>query len=61
MQLLYRSGLQSGRQNRSESLTISHLEFVTLTGLANLVTSILATGSAWFPPPDALKPATDAE
>ena len=44
----------AGDRLRGTSLTISHLEFVTLSGLEHLTTNILNDNSSWFPRLDGL-------
>jgi hypothetical protein len=39
----------AGDRMRGTSLTISHLEFVTLSGLGDLTKNILNWGNSWFP------------
>lgn len=44
----------AGDRLRGGSLTISHLEFVTISGLEHLTGGILGPGGSWFPSLDAL-------
>ena len=41
---------EAGDRVRGSNLTISHLEFVTLSGLDDLTKSVLCPGNSWFPP-----------
>jgi hypothetical protein len=41
---------EAGDRVRGSNLTISHIEFVTLSGLDDLTKSILCPGDSWFPP-----------
>jgi len=40
---------EAGDRMRGASLTISHLEFVTLSGLDDMTKSMLSPGNSWFP------------
>ena len=46
----------AGNTMRGTKLTISHLEFVTLTGLELLTKNILIQGNSWFPSSDVSSP-----
>ena len=46
---------EAGDRMTGASLTISHLEFVTLSGLEALTRSILSSGNSWFPPIDTIR------